>query len=180
MPSIGFYLWLLLLAGLLCIQVVLDDYLYGSARDEPNLSKDANIADPECTTPVVVISSPCKEGTLCITSMNSPLYSTPSVRQKESSNWIQRQMNGLENFLGVSCEGFEQEASELFSTIKYNSKGYKGTLDSINKERGSRVKGVRELLNLACSLNYDSKRNLLKPLCGIGEWLVPHYESKLY
>lgn len=62
------------------------------------------------------------------------------MRQKESSNWVKRQMYGLENFSSVSYEGFEHEALELFSASESNRKGYKGTPDSINKETESRIK----------------------------------------
>jgi hypothetical protein len=48
-------------------------------------------------------------------------------------------MYGFEIFLGVSYEGFEEEVFE-FSAIEFRCKGHKGTLGSIKKEIGSRVK----------------------------------------
>lgn len=72
-------------------------------------------------------------------------------------------MYGLEKNLGVSYEGFEQGVSKLFSAIEYKCKSYKETSGSIKREIGSRGKGVRELLKLASSINYDAKRNLPKP-----------------
>lgn len=65
--------------------------------------------------------------------------------------------------LGFSYEGFEQEVLDLFSTIESSCKGYKGTSGSFRKEIGSGVEGVRELLNLSCSMNYDTKKNPPKP-----------------
>jgi hypothetical protein len=62
-------------------------------------------------------------------------------------------MYGLEFFLGISYEGFEQEVLELFSTIESSRKGNKGMPDSIKKDPWSKVKGVRELFNLSSSMN---------------------------
>jgi hypothetical protein len=42
-------------------------------------------------------------------------------------------------------------------------KSAKGMSGSLKKEAGSEVKGARELLNLSCSVNYDSKRTTSKP-----------------
>jgi hypothetical protein len=83
--------------------------MYGYDRDEFNLFVDSNIAETECSSPFDVMSSPSKEGTLCIDSMYSHLIPQFLVQGKKerAHNGGLRDMYGLEKFLGVSYEGFE-------------------------------------------------------------------------
>jgi hypothetical protein len=53
----------------------------------------------------------------------------------------------------------QHEALELFFAIESRRKDHSITSGYMKKETGSMVKGVRELLNLLSSMNYDSKRN---------------------
>jgi hypothetical protein len=100
----------------------------------------------------------------CVLLPSFPVNSSTSrVQHLESSDRVKRLMYRIDKFLGVSHEGFEHEISDLFSAIESSRKGYKGTSGSFKKERGRGVKVVRELLNLSCSMNYDSKRNPSKP-----------------
>jgi hypothetical protein len=82
-------------------------------------------------------------------------------------------MYGVEKFLGVSYEGFEQEVAVLFPAIESSCKGH-NVMPGSRKETGSRVKGVKEL-RLSCSINYDSKRNPTNPsswCCGTAPILL--------
>jgi hypothetical protein len=84
--------------------------------------------------------------------------------------------------MGVSYEGFEEEASDLFATIesRHKGKGVAGMSSSPKKVSGNMVKGVRELLNLSSSVNYDSRGILINPalLLVIVARLLSHYESE--
>lgn len=102
-----------------------------------------------------------KKSAMCTAPEFSPVNSSTSSVQ-ESSDWVKRRMYRLEKFMRVSYDGFKQEVSDLFSAIESSRKHYKGTSGYFKKGRGSGVKGVTELLNLSCSVNYDPKRNPYK------------------
>lgn len=89
-------------------------------------------------------------------------------------------MYGLEKFLGVSYEGFQQEVAVLFPAIESSCKGHNVMPGSSRKDTGSRVKGVKEL-RLSCSINYDSKRNPTNPCpLGVVVRLLSYYEFEDY
>jgi hypothetical protein len=90
----------------------------------------------------------------------------------ESSKWSARPMYTSEKFLGISYESAsEQEAQILFSEIKSRRKEHiNSTLaKSSIKPSGGSSKGIRELNNLASSMNYDSSSKRSIPhsrVCG--------------
>ncbi|KAB8885425.1 hypothetical protein FH972_026793 [Carpinus fangiana] len=77
---------------------------------EPSVSM-RNYGPSNC---VSVVPYSCKEDAVCsapgFPSFNS---STPRDGKFKCSNWVKRRMYGLDKFLGVSYEGFEQEVSVL-------------------------------------------------------------------
>ena len=60
--------------------------MYGYDWDESNLFVDSNIAETECSSPFDVMSSPCKEGTLCIDSIYSHLIPQFLVQGKRRAH----------------------------------------------------------------------------------------------
>jgi hypothetical protein len=64
---------------------------------------------------------------------------------------------------------YEQEALDLFSAIESRRNEHSTSLRPPKKVSGSRMKGVRELINLSSSVYYDYSRNLSKThpwICG--------------
>jgi len=84
-----------------------------------------------------------------------------------SSVWSARPMyNDLENFLGISfSSASEQEVDFLFSGINSRQKNHIIPSPPISplKPSSSSSKGIRELNNLYCSVNYNSSGKHPKP-----------------
>ena len=77
------------------------------------------------SSPGFKVPSSRKKSALCATPKFFPINSsTSSVYHLESSDLVKRRMYRLEKFLGVSYEGFEEKASDLFSAIESSQKGY--------------------------------------------------------
>jgi hypothetical protein len=83
------------------------------------------------------------------------------------SEWAKQTMYVLEKFSRVSYEGYElnipvsmssyeQEALDLFSAIESRRNEHSTSLRPPKKVSGSRMKGVRGLINLSSSVNWDS------------------------
>jgi hypothetical protein len=66
------------------------------------------------------------------------------------------------NILGGFTKGFDRKF-QIYSLQLNPIVGVIIESWASSKKRGSGVKGVKELLNLSCSMNYDSKRNPSQP-----------------
>ncbi|GMY17916.1 hypothetical protein FCV25MIE_13155 [Fagus crenata] len=79
----------------------------------------------------------------------------------EPSEWVLERMEEFSTRLGVSIIGHEEEAMRLFMSIesRWKASGPIGVSVSTPKRKpGSVRKGVRELRNLASSINYEARR----------------------
>lgn len=79
-----------------------------------------------------------------------------SVDGVEASEWVKSRVKGLSKFLGVSCGGFEEEVTAMFSSIEKNRRAN----DVVSPRRklvspGERRK--RELKKLEWTINYAGK-----------------------
>lgn len=68
------------------------------------------------------------------------------------SNWVLQKVDGIHDYVGISCEGFEEQ--------------FKALLIAIEAEQPflarSSSKKERELKRLACSINYDVREGIAR------------------
>ncbi len=75
---------------------------------------------------------------------------------EEHSEWVQQHMVEFSKLTGVSIEGFEVEAMNLFVAIEKRWRNIGGA-DTISKDPHKKPrKGLRELRKLSATINYDS------------------------
>ena len=79
---------------------------------------------------------------------------------QEQSEWVQQHMTEFSKLMGVAIEGFESEALRLFEAIERRWRQNGGTGDVGQETTQKTRKGLRELRNLACSINYESSLKL--------------------
>ena len=77
--------------------------------------------------------------------------------KKESySEWFQSRFNGFDNFLGVSLQGLESQATNFLLAVEAEL-NHRAVLEKKTRDlRSSGVKGIRELKGLFSSINYGS------------------------
>ena len=79
----------------------------------------------------------------------------------EPSEWVLERMEEFSTHMRVSIIGHEEEAMRLFMSIESQWKASVSIGVSVSppkKKSGSVRKGVRELRNLASSINYEARR----------------------
>jgi hypothetical protein len=85
-----------------------------------------------------------------------PLRFCPALAKKKSagtksSAWVLQTVKEICHFVGLLCEGFEEELLALFTTIEASHSHKESASSSKLGKRSS-----RELSRLSCSINYDS------------------------
>ena len=77
--------------------------------------------------------------------------------KKESySEWFQSRFNGFDNFLGVSLQGLESQATNFLLAVEAEL-NRRAVLEKKTRDlKSSGVKGIRELKGLFSSINYGS------------------------
>ena len=79
---------------------------------------------------------------------------------QEQSEWVQQHMTEFSKLMGVAIEGFESEAMRLFVAIERRWRQNGGTGAGGQEATQKSRKGLRELRNLASSVNYESSHKL--------------------
>lgn len=100
------------------------------------------------------------------------------MSQVEVSKWVLKRINGFSKFLGVSFDGFEDQAMHLFSEIE--EKWRKGVGTEAKKSGNKSSRGVRELKRLQCSVNYEGRKKAEDRESEVGEGvhLLSFYEDQ--
>ena len=102
---------------------------------------------PLCVEPIAV-SYPLEMG-------NDHEYEESIPQQNEPSDWVQEKYQEFGDYLGASYEGYESEVMGLLHAIEQSGlKKRAGTLVT-PKGTSKQSRGVRELKNLASSINYE-------------------------
>ena len=93
----------------------------------------------------------------------SPLrtyYGEITQGEQEQSEWVQQHMTEFSKLMGVAIEGFESEAMRLFVAIERRWRQNGGTGVAEKEPTQKSRKGLRELRNLECSVNYESSQKM--------------------
>ena len=78
------------------------------------------------------------------------------VRKESYSEWFQSRFNGFDNFLGVSLQGLENQATNFLLAVEAELHRRAALEKKARDLKSSRVKGIRELMGLFSSINYGS------------------------
>ena len=79
---------------------------------------------------------------------------------QEQSEWVQQHMTAFSKLMGLAIEGFEDEAMRLFKAIERRWRQNGGTGVAEKEPTQKSRKGLRELRNLECSVNYESSQKM--------------------
>ena len=93
----------------------------------------------------------------------SPLrtyYGEITRGEQEQSKWVQQHMTEFSKLMGVAIKGFESEAMRLFVAIERRWRQNGGTGAAEKEPTQKSRKGLRELRNLECSVNYESSQKM--------------------
>jgi hypothetical protein len=81
------------------------------------------------------------------------------TKAMDPSEWVMERMKKFSKFMRVDITGHEEEAMCLFMAIEARWRAKGGPSEVPKKTAGSVKKGMRELKNLATSINYDSRKS---------------------
>ena len=91
--------------------------------------------------------------------MVSGLLEEGKKKTVDPSEWVMDRMKKFSKFMRVDITDHEEEAMGLFMAIEVRWRA-KGGLSEVPKiQAGSVKKGLRELKNLASTVNYDSRKS---------------------
>ena len=77
----------------------------------------------------------------------------------DPSEWVMDRMKKFSKFMKLDITDHEEEAMCLFMAIEARWRAKGGPSEVSKKPAGSVKKGMRELKNLASSVNYDSRKS---------------------
>ena len=78
------------------------------------------------------------------------------VRKESYFEWFQSRFNGLDNFLGVSLQGLENQATDFLLVVEPEVHHRAALEKKACDLKCSGVKGIREFKGLFSSINYGS------------------------
>ncbi len=91
--------------------------------------------------------------------MVSRLLEESKNKTVDPSEWVMDRMKKFSKFMKVDITDHEEEAMCLFMGIEARWRAKGGPSEVSKKPAGSVKKGMRELKNLASSVNYDSRKS---------------------
>jgi hypothetical protein len=91
--------------------------------------------------------------------MVSGLLEEGKTKAVDPSEWVMDRMKKFSKFMRVDITDHEEEAMCLFMAIEARWRAKGGPSEVSKKTTGSVKKGMRELKNLATSINYDSRKS---------------------
>ena len=91
--------------------------------------------------------------------MVSGLLDEGKNKAVDSFEWVMDRMKKFSKFMRVDINDHEEEAMCLFMAIEARWRANGGPSEVPKKPAGSLKKGLRELKNLATSINYDSHKS---------------------
>jgi hypothetical protein len=78
-------------------------------------------------------------------------------RGGKRSKWVNQQYRKICKLMGFPIDSHEQQCLDLLRRIEATRDSKRGEM-GLRKATASKLKGVRELKNLASSVNYEGKR----------------------
>ena len=88
--------------------------------------------------------------------MYSEVDEFENCKSHEPSKWVMKRIKGFNRFLGVSFNGYKEEALRLFTAIegRWRAKGRPNAAPQ--RKQGMGMKRYRELKNLCSLVNYET------------------------